>query len=379
VPINKNRRTERRAVNALRSLMERHDFIVQEIDGGNDHGEDLYVSFTERGERTGDTIAIQVKGGASHSSKDGFRVPIRRHLSYWSNSNTPVYCVAQDPESEELFWANASAQIRQAASTKKSIKSIKVPMTDSLNDETVALFALRARLYISETGDFHKFLGRISGVQFDSSDYLAYFENIHGEQMIFRQQREVPFSTLLHADLDWEPIAVTEANIAFVKPARTFQRAGIDQQASGPATPTPTLNDVILSRGERMWIEACFEESRWAREFGRESKFDLPRDIPPILYSPLKESEVMARPWRQDQRVNDLMEKFIDLGYAYWPDQYARPDQVRLTRESAWHALQAVARELKARKVPDYYLMGNRGRLTRSDLRELLRSIARTS
>ncbi|MGI5445216.1 hypothetical protein ACQEVM_05620 [Streptomyces sp. CA-243310] len=31
------------AVNEVRSLLERHGHIVQEIDGANDHGEDLHV------------------------------------------------------------------------------------------------------------------------------------------------------------------------------------------------------------------------------------------------------------------------------------------------------------------------------------------------
>ncbi|PPK70849.1 DUF4365 domain-containing protein [Actinokineospora auranticolor] len=55
----------RAAVNALRALLERHNHIVQEVDGQNDFGEDLHVTFTENGAVTGDLVKIQVKGGRS--------------------------------------------------------------------------------------------------------------------------------------------------------------------------------------------------------------------------------------------------------------------------------------------------------------------------
>lgn len=56
--VTRSRRIERAGVNALRALLEDHDQIVQEIDGGNDYGEDLFVMLTRDGERTGVTIAV---------------------------------------------------------------------------------------------------------------------------------------------------------------------------------------------------------------------------------------------------------------------------------------------------------------------------------
>jgi hypothetical protein len=50
------RRPGRAAVNALRTLLERHNHIVQEVDGQNDFGEDLHVPFTDDGEVTGDLV-----------------------------------------------------------------------------------------------------------------------------------------------------------------------------------------------------------------------------------------------------------------------------------------------------------------------------------
>lgn len=46
-----SRRVGRMAVNEVRALLERHGHIVQEIDGRNDHGEDLYVTFVQDDQR----------------------------------------------------------------------------------------------------------------------------------------------------------------------------------------------------------------------------------------------------------------------------------------------------------------------------------------
>ena len=59
------RRVGRMAVNEVRALLERNGHIVQEIDGGNDYGEDLHVTFVQDGQRTPDSVAVQVKGGVS--------------------------------------------------------------------------------------------------------------------------------------------------------------------------------------------------------------------------------------------------------------------------------------------------------------------------
>ncbi|MGW1071459.1 DUF4365 domain-containing protein [Streptomyces sp. NPDC002537] len=64
-------------MNEVRALPERHGHIVQEADGGDDHGEDLHVTFAQDGRRTADSIAVQVKGGVS--MRTGSRVRSGRH------------------------------------------------------------------------------------------------------------------------------------------------------------------------------------------------------------------------------------------------------------------------------------------------------------
>jgi Domain of unknown function (DUF4365) len=101
-------------MNAVRTLFEDHNHIVQEISGQNDFGEDLYVTFTEAEEVSTDTIKIQVKGGKKWRRANGYAVSIGRHAQTWTNGNIPVYIVVQDPDTMRLHWSNATQQLRRA-------------------------------------------------------------------------------------------------------------------------------------------------------------------------------------------------------------------------------------------------------------------------
>ncbi|WP_083730849.1 DUF4365 domain-containing protein [Protofrankia sp. BMG5.30] len=134
MPVNKNRVTKRAAIHAFTGLMERHEHMIQKIDGDNDHGEDLYVSFVENLERTGNTVWIQVKGGRSYRTGSGYHVPTENHREYWSRSNAPVFCVVHDPETDELFCTNASAQLRKSKRPGREIASVQLTKDEVLND-----------------------------------------------------------------------------------------------------------------------------------------------------------------------------------------------------------------------------------------------------
>jgi hypothetical protein len=262
VAINKNRRTERRAINALRTLLEAHDHIVQEIDGGNDHGEDLYVTFTEKGQRTGDTIAVQVKGGKSFKAGGGYRVPIGDHADFWRKSNLAIFCVVQDAETGVLYWGNASQQLREKPTKGQTPRSIFIREADSLDGSNLVRFSQLVRNYIAETAELHRFLAKISGCTFDTTDYLAYFVNEHREQLIFLQRRGEPFSWLLHSDLDWEPQLVSPDTLRFGRPDLQGEHSVSDDFLSKLIT----VGNVVIDHAEASWLAACFFASTWYRE-----------------------------------------------------------------------------------------------------------------
>jgi hypothetical protein len=250
------RRPGRAAVNALRALLERHDHVVQEVDGQNDFGEDQHVTFTEDGEVTGDLVKIQVKGGRSWRRADGYAVPIGDHGGTWADGNVPVLCVVHDPDTGGLYWANATKQLLRARRERKVLKTISISPDQELDDDSIADFVTEVRSYLSRyRGNriIQAQLGEMAGVDFGPSDIVQHHVNVHGEDLIFWQRRGEGFATLLHSDLDWHPQHIGPEH---------FHPDGRPDTLPG----TPVVADTILSTAEAQWLAACFDAARWARK-----------------------------------------------------------------------------------------------------------------
>nr|WP_134122670.1 DUF4365 domain-containing protein [Kribbella kalugense] len=268
--IPRGRRVGRAAVNALRALLEDFDHIVQEIDGQNDFGEDLYVTFTEDGRTTADMVKIQVKGGVSWRRANGYGVPVGHHAETWSDGNVPVLCVVYDPETELLYWANATDQLRRARASGRALSAIGISPNAQLTTQTMHEFVSAVRLYIGRFRGMQAVrtqLSEMSGADFDPADDVLHFVNEHGEDLIFWQRKGDDYATLLHSDLDWEPEIITAESLRLN--GGLAERLGRDE--SDPALRdllnVPIVGDVILDLSEAMWLAACFSATRWSRTF----------------------------------------------------------------------------------------------------------------
>ncbi|WKX72163.1 DUF4365 domain-containing protein [Streptomyces sp. XD-27] len=146
--VRSSRRIERAGVNALRALLEENDHIVQEIDGGNDHGEDMIVNFTRGGKRTGYWIAIQVKSGKKYKRVNGYAIPVEDHFEDWRQSRIPIIGVVYDMKKRELFWINLTEQLR---SVDESPGWIQVAKTSRLNADTVHEFYAEISTYAGDS------------------------------------------------------------------------------------------------------------------------------------------------------------------------------------------------------------------------------------
>jgi tetratricopeptide (TPR) repeat protein len=117
---------------------------VQEIDGGNDYGEDLFVMFTKDGQRTGVSVAIQVKSGAKYKRSNGYSIPIDGHADDWKNSLLPVLGVVFDVDTRRLFWVNLSAALNES---NEPPAWVSVKTENELKDDTIARFIELAHEY----------------------------------------------------------------------------------------------------------------------------------------------------------------------------------------------------------------------------------------
>lgn len=102
---------ERGAVNAVRTFLERHRFVVQEWDTRNDYGRDLIIDLTEDDELTGTLLAAQVKGGRSHF-RDGVAGVTARpsDIRFWSESTVPVVGIVWHPDDDTMWWVDLTAR-----------------------------------------------------------------------------------------------------------------------------------------------------------------------------------------------------------------------------------------------------------------------------
>ncbi|MFF7394204.1 PQQ-binding-like beta-propeller repeat protein [Streptomyces scabiei] len=109
--VSPNRRTERAGVNALRSFLDEHDHLVQEIASGTDHGEDCFVMLTRQRKRTGYSFTVQVKAGKKYKRAHGYAIDVGDHFTDWQTSKVPVIGVVYDVDERRMFWINLTLRL----------------------------------------------------------------------------------------------------------------------------------------------------------------------------------------------------------------------------------------------------------------------------
>lgn len=257
--VSKGRRVAQASVNMLRTLLEENDHIVQEISGQNDFGEDLYVTFTLNGCVTSDTIKIQVKGGNSWHRGNGYAIPVNQHGDTWANGNIPVYCVVYDPKTEQLYWANATEQLRRA-SLFNPPRYIGVSPNAVLDSDTIDAFVELARRYVGRylgRQAVLTHLGEMSGTAFDPADHVLHFVNGEDEDLIFWKRPGSDIATLLLSAHDWDANDVS---------MESLMRSRIPEEIRGHLYDPSlcTAEDLELSQEEVMWVASCFISTRKA-------------------------------------------------------------------------------------------------------------------
>ncbi|MDF2270979.1 DUF4365 domain-containing protein [Streptomyces coacervatus] len=256
------------ALNALRTLLEEHDHIVEEISGQNDFGEDFYVTFTDDGHVTSDTIKVQVKGGNSRRRGNGYAVRVDQHGDTWANGNIPVYCVVYDPDTGQLHWANATQQLRRSGPLNPP-RFIGVSPNAVLDERTMASFVAQARRYVGRYRGRQAVLthlGEMSGVDFDPADHVLHFVNGYDEDLIFWKSPGDALATLLLSAHGWERYLVSLESLmrSEIPPPEDGSGSGPGGQWGDPDL--STAEDLELSRSEIMWVASCFISTQEADE-----------------------------------------------------------------------------------------------------------------
>ncbi|MEW2391127.1 DUF4365 domain-containing protein [Streptomyces venezuelae] len=146
----RTRQVERAGVNAFRAVMESAGHIVQEIDGGNDYGEDCYLSFVHLGQRTGDIAAVQIKSGVKYRRASGYAIPCGNHFDDWVRSRIPVIGVVHDSEMRMLYWVNLTKFLREGLAEGKRPRAIPVPEAAMLDRVGIEVMVRDVRDFIAQ-------------------------------------------------------------------------------------------------------------------------------------------------------------------------------------------------------------------------------------
>ncbi|PVE11163.1 hypothetical protein [Streptomyces scopuliridis] len=92
-------------------------------------------------------------------------------------------------------------------------------------------------------------LARLCGGAITGKDYVGYFLNEHGEELVFAQRRGDKTARLWHSDADWEMFRVGDHSI----------------RVDGAMDGMITVDDLIIDRPEATWLSSCLAASRHLR------------------------------------------------------------------------------------------------------------------
>ncbi|MFJ3912471.1 hypothetical protein [Streptomyces vinaceus] len=183
--------------------------------------------------------------------------------------DVPVFCVVFDPDTERLYWANATEQLRVKGHEGSRPRTIRLSDTKVLDDTSLAGFVDEARAYVGGYRGRNAVLahlGEMAGVSFGRSDRVLHWVNDCDEQLIFRQRPGEPYATLLHSDLDWDPVRITPARLLIPGGSSLGPGFGSDfPEELRRIAPVPLIGGIILNMPEALWLASCFSATEWAR------------------------------------------------------------------------------------------------------------------
>ena len=339
--VRQTRKAERAAVNAVRTLLEAHDLVFQEVEQSNDYGKDAYVDLTVDGEVSGHVIALQIKGGSTYVRASGYVIPCNTdHAGYWINSSLPVIGIVQDPKDGRLYWENLTRYLREV---DPSTAAIPVPATQSLTSGSLGAFIDEMVRYLrSYSGSrwldlasldpnrqagaafdcfaigrfdarglilLRAVLTRLSGNGFNAGAHLLAHATPHPD--IFWTDRtwiSEPIKAEVRETLRWQPYELRQllAKLADIDDEETWGRGTVGQSLYHLFAEDPSINgkleqalrDAVLSWEDEVAYQLFFLAIYRAGEDSRDYLVELIRRFPRLL----QDSRV--------REVKDIVERF---------------------------------------------------------------------
>ena len=144
MPVTRRWVTGQKAVNRFDDLALDQLWVFSRVPQERDFGKDGYLDVTTRGEFDGTCVAVQIKGGRSYHAGEGYRITASaENRRLWFSSPLPVIGIAWDPATEQCYWVDARALLREHGLRSPII----APEAQSLTGEGIERFADYVRVH----------------------------------------------------------------------------------------------------------------------------------------------------------------------------------------------------------------------------------------
>ena len=133
--------TEKKGINAFKTLVEDNGSIFREIATVDDIGHDANIEFCEQHNNeyksTGIEIKIQIKSGESYfNGNNAFIKGDKEHFEYWKRHILPTVGIVYNPKSKILYWTNISEYLEQ----QEKFDNYNIPCNKILNEKNFQNF-----------------------------------------------------------------------------------------------------------------------------------------------------------------------------------------------------------------------------------------------
>lgn len=179
--------TSKTGVTFVKSIVNDHNSIFQEIALENDIGNDAYIEFIKNEQATGYCIASQIKSGDSYVTSNGNFVlkSDKDHFEYWNSHVLPIAAIIYSPTKKMAVWCYVTEYLLQhPGRIMAGPYNIEISASQVFSSETFPAFQEHFSIY----GELFKYKIGVALEKFADIDHPQYC--LDGMKYLFSFQRD---------------------------------------------------------------------------------------------------------------------------------------------------------------------------------------------
>jgi len=132
----KTNSTAKVGVGYIRSIVDHHNCIFQEIDTNNDLGIDAIIEIIKDEIPVSKFVATQIKSGKTYfnKKKNVCKIPVKDHFNYWTKHPLPVYGIVHIPEFGDAYWVDIKNYLHH--NPKDTVITYERTLANQINKDT---------------------------------------------------------------------------------------------------------------------------------------------------------------------------------------------------------------------------------------------------